>query len=392
MAAVSRSDEHGFCVRATRDFTDGHLILQEQASEVVLCRSQWAIEVLPGGWLIKQASEFKHRPMSREQTLRLVLEHCIDTEESSGLYKIASFINHSCDPNCVMLITGPDQVSVYARCAISKGDELTISYIGDFCILPREYRQLAIHRLRDPSFECWCEKCVGDASAEPNLSQLFSNLSLIEDPQEQLKQSFSDEPDLTIRERLTYLQSKYPQHWSPVLLQQFKRQCRKVKHSATPTVNQQSQPKQMPSDSTKFDMDAWKEHIMYLCLADKEDERKMRYTFDLIETCLKKSLEVLGRSDVYTYLIAKTYIHWVFQVADFDVDDGFHLDVKLFEDAVRIVTTFKNPLTPDSPALLKIVQQDRAFELMNGLKTLHEYGYMTTKRYNQLCALALSSH
>ena len=78
------------------------------------------------------------------------------TLETTGLYVTLDSMNHSCEPN-VMLVSAHDNhtLSAVAKRAIQKGEQLYISYI-DEC-LPRQKRQNVLRRMYH--FECECTLC-----------------------------------------------------------------------------------------------------------------------------------------------------------------------------------------------------------------------------------------
>ncbi|KAJ7425210.1 SET and MYND domain containing 3 [Willisornis vidua] len=71
-----------------------------------------------------------------------------------GLYPSMSLLNHSCDPNCVIVFEGYQLLLRSVR-EIQIGEELTISYIES--LMPTSERQKQL--LRQYCFECDCLLC-----------------------------------------------------------------------------------------------------------------------------------------------------------------------------------------------------------------------------------------
>ncbi|XP_064270777.1 histone-lysine N-methyltransferase SMYD3 isoform X1 [Passer domesticus] len=71
-----------------------------------------------------------------------------------GLYPSMSLLNHSCDPNCVIVFEGY-QLLLHSVREIQIGEELTISYVES--LMPTRERQKQL--LRQYCFECDCPLC-----------------------------------------------------------------------------------------------------------------------------------------------------------------------------------------------------------------------------------------
>ncbi|XP_035420640.2 histone-lysine N-methyltransferase SMYD3 isoform X4 [Cygnus atratus] len=71
-----------------------------------------------------------------------------------GLYPSMSLLNHSCDPNCVIVFEGYQLLLRSVR-EIQIGEELTISYIES--LMPTSERQKQL--MRQYCFECDCHLC-----------------------------------------------------------------------------------------------------------------------------------------------------------------------------------------------------------------------------------------
>ena len=71
-----------------------------------------------------------------------------------GIYKTPSFLNHSCQPNCVAVFNGT-RLLIHATENTRQGDELTISYTELLCPSYQRKEDLKSRYL----FECKCAKC-----------------------------------------------------------------------------------------------------------------------------------------------------------------------------------------------------------------------------------------
>lgn len=118
------------------------------------------------------------------QTLTSIMKlNCFannDVKDSLKLYNIISFLSHSCDPS-VFLTRSGNNFLLRARRAIKKGDELTVSYIGDDilekCII---VRQSILSK--NWNFICACERCsnIYDHTRNFNCSECnYGNFYLI---------------------------------------------------------------------------------------------------------------------------------------------------------------------------------------------------------------------
>jgi len=79
--------------------------------------------------------------------------------EGSGFYRIHSCFNHSCDPNCRVLLPRGDhenaQAIVQATRTIASGEELLVSYCEEDDPIEERHRAL-----QDYGFACQCGRCV----------------------------------------------------------------------------------------------------------------------------------------------------------------------------------------------------------------------------------------
>ena len=80
--------------------------------------------------------------------------------EGSGFYRLHSCFNHSCDPNCRVLVPRDDtensKAIVQTLRDVEAGEELTFSYLED----ESEPYQVRQEQLRDYGFKCRCSKCL----------------------------------------------------------------------------------------------------------------------------------------------------------------------------------------------------------------------------------------
>ncbi|KFV42546.1 Histone-lysine N-methyltransferase SMYD3, partial [Tyto alba] len=82
-----------------------------------------------------------------------------------GLYPSMSLLNHSCDPNCVIVFEGYQLLLRSVR-EIQIGEELTISYIES--LMPTSERQKRL--MRQYCFECDCLLCQNQEKDDEKLA------------------------------------------------------------------------------------------------------------------------------------------------------------------------------------------------------------------------------
>ncbi|XP_077668005.1 histone-lysine N-methyltransferase SMYD3 isoform X2 [Eretmochelys imbricata] len=114
-----------------------------------------------------------------------------------GLYPSMSLLNHSCDPNCVIVFEGRQLLLRSVR-EIQIGEELTISYIES--LMPSSERQK--HLKRQYCFECNCLLCQTQekdvdmlAGEEKAWKEIKDAVTKVGDPRSQ--EEFSDEKHVT---------------------------------------------------------------------------------------------------------------------------------------------------------------------------------------------------
>ena len=105
-------------------------------------------------------------------------------EELCGMLPLISMLNHSCDPNCGIseIDSKPFSVFAYTIQQVSKGDELTVSYLSEEQLQkPLEERTRFI--AENFRFDCVCDRCVQEKTLScPSLTSTIAerNRNLIE--------------------------------------------------------------------------------------------------------------------------------------------------------------------------------------------------------------------
>ncbi|XP_073484122.1 histone-lysine N-methyltransferase SMYD3 [Aquarana catesbeiana] len=103
-----------------------------------------------------------------------------------GLYPSMSLLNHSCDPNCVIVFEGTC-LQLRSVKKILKGEELTISYID--VKMPTHLRQVQLQR--QYSFTCDCHCCLSKDKDEDMLAGDSESSKEMEHSVTALEQLFS---------------------------------------------------------------------------------------------------------------------------------------------------------------------------------------------------------
>ena len=99
----------------------------------------------------------------KELITKVLLIYSCNAFEGGRIYHKLSRVNHSCNPNGVVVEgEGSEDVSVLkAACDIAHGEEITISYLGKFLYAGYTIRQKLLRASKH--FVCRCERCnVGD--------------------------------------------------------------------------------------------------------------------------------------------------------------------------------------------------------------------------------------
>lgn len=73
----------------------------------------------------------------------------------TGIFKVSSLINHSCDPNCIAIFDGPN-ISIRSITEIAPGEELFLTYVS--VTSPVEMRQADLRE--GYMFTCTCHICI----------------------------------------------------------------------------------------------------------------------------------------------------------------------------------------------------------------------------------------
>jgi hypothetical protein len=97
-----------------------------------------------------------------ELIARMLLIYSCNAFEGGRIYRTLSRVNHSCDPNAVVVAGGvggnDNDVSVLkAACNIVPGEEITISYLGKYLFAGYPVRQRLLRA--DKHFACRCARC-----------------------------------------------------------------------------------------------------------------------------------------------------------------------------------------------------------------------------------------
>lgn len=79
------------------------------------------------------------------------------------VFPLASFFNHSCEPNCEVQYGPADVLKVVTSQTVEKGEELTISYVDEDASTASRQR----HLLQDYHFQCSCAKCCAVSKKKP---------------------------------------------------------------------------------------------------------------------------------------------------------------------------------------------------------------------------------
>lgn len=90
-----------------------------------------------------------------------LLEESLEEDDSclgTGFYPFQSCINHSCLPNASIHCAKSNECTIVAQMKISKGEEITVSYIDEDMSFQERHRALL-----DYGFECKCPRCVQDS-------------------------------------------------------------------------------------------------------------------------------------------------------------------------------------------------------------------------------------
>ncbi|CAE7849398.1 SET5, partial [Symbiodinium necroappetens] len=135
-------------------------------------RLQSAFEELTTGGLegkcMEEAAHLADSQNSVEEIARVLARWQCNSQRmsvppASGLYRLHSFLQHSCAPNCavgVLFSTG--EVLVRAIRDICKGELLTRNYERE-AFLELQYSERQQHLLQTRGFACLCERCTRES-------------------------------------------------------------------------------------------------------------------------------------------------------------------------------------------------------------------------------------
>ncbi|OQO02456.1 hypothetical protein B0A48_11983 [Cryoendolithus antarcticus] len=179
------SGDRGLGLFATRDIPPGTFIFAERP--LMAMPAEYPSNEILVRDLMRQYSSFSEAQKDRWSTLRTEYDHPNrpSYEESpqgvsegrqylwlltrqyrvnlhglgpnrKGVFKVASLFNHSCLPNVDLHFGRNDDCSGYTVSAISKGTELTHSYLEEMTYMSQAERQA----LLDARFKCTCVLCA----------------------------------------------------------------------------------------------------------------------------------------------------------------------------------------------------------------------------------------
>lgn len=112
----------------------------------------------------------------QDELLKLLLIYSCNAFEGGRLYHKLSRANHSCNPNAVVVEGDTADTSILkAACDVSKGSEITISYLGKelYAGYPVRQRKLRLEK----HFVCKCTRCTGN-NGQDVLSDKSKNKSV----------------------------------------------------------------------------------------------------------------------------------------------------------------------------------------------------------------------
>lgn len=100
-------------------------------------------------------------PHRVKRLLAVWMFNCFEHTESPkgyALYFVPSFMSHSCAPSAVWMLDGEGRYVLRARCDLSAGDEVTISYLSEDMLLETATQRQSF-LLSSKGFWCSCERC-----------------------------------------------------------------------------------------------------------------------------------------------------------------------------------------------------------------------------------------
>lgn len=118
----------------------------------------------------------------------------------SGIFPLASRLNHSCTPNAEPTFsTRLNTLSVRALQPVDQDAELTISYLGPRLLLPAQERQAWL--LRSFGFLCECEACTVEFDVADQLRAAIATLKV------QVDRTFTTDPSAAFEASLGLLKA-----------------------------------------------------------------------------------------------------------------------------------------------------------------------------------------
>jgi hypothetical protein len=97
------------------------------------------------------------RTTDPEVLLKVMLVYTSNGFAGGRFYERSCRLNHSCNPNCIVMPDG-DAQAIVAACDIQSGEELTISYLGLLLYADTSTRQSSLQL--DKHFTCGCQRCT----------------------------------------------------------------------------------------------------------------------------------------------------------------------------------------------------------------------------------------
>ncbi|CDZ98157.1 Predicted histone tail methylase containing SET domain [Phaffia rhodozyma] len=151
------------------------------------------------------------------QSIDLIHPFLVDKLNRSGIFPLASRLNHSCSPNAEATFSASSgTLQVYATHPIEPQQEITISYLSTKLLLPTLYRKQ--HLLSSFSFECDCPVCpsiflteqeeeMGAETISSALSESDIRRSRIQALKLQIDKSFPTSPRETYLDAIRLVQT-----------------------------------------------------------------------------------------------------------------------------------------------------------------------------------------
>ncbi|KAL7486116.1 hypothetical protein ACHAW6_015965 [Cyclotella cf. meneghiniana] len=97
--------------------------------------------------------------LGEQELLKLILIYSCNAFEGGRIYHTLSRVNHSCNPNAVVVEGHSSNVSVLkAVCSIKKGEQITISYLSKALYAGYPVRQRKLRA--EKHFICKCQRCT----------------------------------------------------------------------------------------------------------------------------------------------------------------------------------------------------------------------------------------